>query len=194
MCNRTCVHALAHWALVFVPLPSCVLLSFFANLLPSFFFCRVIPPCIFFNLTNPSPGSFYCCLLLPFYPTSCLFSHSHHPFASILSTPTCVLWSDHMVNLIKRSSIRAPQLFPKGVFLSVFFACACVCVYVLVNNIQLFLSLYVSVRESNLSGLTGRSNNIRFRYVTLGYSSVADWEEMKFFCCVGWESAELFWS
>lgn len=34
---------------------------------------RVIPPCIFFNLTNPSPGSFYRCLLLPFYPTSCLF-------------------------------------------------------------------------------------------------------------------------
>lgn len=141
MCNRTCVHALAHWALVFVPLPSCVLLSFLANLLPSFFFCRVIPPCIFFNLTNPSPGSFYRCLLLPFYPTSCLFLT---PFASILSTPTCVLWSDHMVNLIKRSSIRDPQLFPKGVFLSVFLRVhvyVCTCLWTIFNSSCLCMSL-----------------------------------------------------
>lgn len=93
-------------------------------------FCRVIPPCVFFNLPRPSPGSFYRCLPLPFYPTSCLFPHppfsffpSHHPFAPILSTPRSELWSDHIVNLIKRSFIMPLSFFP-GVF-SWVSVCAC---------------------------------------------------------------------
>lgn len=130
------------------------------------FFLESKPTLCFFHLAHTSP--FF--ILPPFAPIfiSCLMSHSSlhspllsfslHLFASSLSTPSSLLWSDHKANLIKQGFIRPLSIFP-GVF-------SCVYVCVLMNKAYLSLT-DLPDREPNLSELTGLSNNIHFGNVWL---------------------------
>lgn len=128
------------------------------------FFCSVIPP----YMTSISPT---------LYPTHCsrLFILPH---VSLL-TPSSPLWSDHSLNLFKRSFKR--PLYPSRVFFFFFPVC--------VSKAASLID--VCARKSDLSEVTWRSNNTHFRSVWLGLCCPSRGNEI--FACAGWDSAEIFW-
>lgn len=145
VCTR-CIRACMPVCPAIFPMQICLPLAVFS-------FCRVIPPCISFILPTLHPF-----ILLPFAPIflSRLMSHSSvlpplfffiHSFISALKGPQGEPYQKELH--------KAPQLFPRSVFL-------CMCEPV--NKAYLSLTDLLA-RESNLSELTGRSNNIHFRNI-----------------------------
>lgn len=143
---------------------------------------RVIPPCISFTLPTLCPLSFYCRWLPSFHPVSLLTPSSSSRFLYPLLH--LLLWSDHRVKPYQKELYKGPQLVPRSVSL-------CVCVPL--NKAYLSLT-DLRARESNLSELTGCSNNIHFRNIWLQAAVVLQVERKCNFCSVEWDSAEIFWN
>lgn len=123
-----------------------------------------------------------------------IFFILHH--VSLLSVSSSPLFSPTLCFFFIRSSISVlkwPQgkLIKLSIFPKVFFVCACVRTFVK----KAYLSLTdLSDRESNLSELTGCSNNFHFRNICLQATVVLQVERKWNVCSVRWDSAEMFWN